>query len=55
MHTITIDGTPTGNTYFGLDHALPVARRIATMRARKGQTVRVCVVDTHTGEETEVA
>lgn len=55
MHTITIDGKSNGNMYYGLDHALPVARRIATMRARKGQTVRVCVVDTRTGEETEVA
>lgn len=54
MHTICIDGQSNGNFYYGLSHALPVARRMATMRKRKGDTARITVLDTRTGEHTEV-
>ena len=55
MFTITIDGKPNGTAYYGMSHALPVARRMATNRARKGITAVVAVLDMRTGESVEVS
>lgn len=51
MYAILIDGKVTGNLYFGLSHVLPVARRMATSRARKGSTQVVSLLNTTTGED----
>lgn len=54
MHTITLDGVPTGNYYYGLTHAMRVAKRMATNRRKKGEPTLVAVLDTSTGLITPV-
>lgn len=44
MHTICIDGQPNGSMYYGM----------ASTRKRRGDTARITVLDTRTGEHTEV-
>lgn len=51
MVTICINGVPQGNTYYGMAHALPVAKRMATSRRKKGSTDVVSIRDLATDEE----